>query len=301
MVIVSVRPFIERSESEGLSLGEIMIRHEMEIQEAPRKSVMDAMEKVWNVMVESIKEGVKITERSKSGMSGGDAHKILSSIKEREPFVGSLMLQATARAIAVGEYNSSMGIVVAAPTAGASGVLPAVVYTIAEKLKATKEQIIKALFCSSLIGLVCDAKASTSGSEHGCQAEIGVAAAMAAAAVVEIAGGTAKQAVNASALILKNLLGLACDPVAGLVEVPCIKRNGLVAAETIVAAEMALAGVESVIPFDDVVSAMDEIGRMMPCEIKETSEGGLANTKTGLGYKLWLRRTAARQLEKELD
>jgi len=190
-----------------------------------------------------------------------------------------------------------MGIIVASPTAGSSGVVPAVVYTAAEICEASEETILKGLFASGLIGLVCDALASTSGSEHGCQAEIGVSAAMAAAAAVEIAGGTAEEAVNAAALMLKNSLGLACDPVAGLVETPCIKRNGMMAAEALLAADMALCGVKSNIPFDEVVMAMDDIGQQMPCEIKETSEGGLAKTKTGKAFKIKLRSSGTRKLE----
>ncbi|MHA1556617.1 MAG: L-serine ammonia-lyase, iron-sulfur-dependent, subunit beta [Candidatus Heimdallarchaeota archaeon] len=274
MTIRSVEPFILQAETEGKSLGEIMIEHEMEIQEVGREEIMSAMGKIWKVMVSSINNGVKIDQRSPSGMSGGDAAKLLKNRKSKS-ITGSTIIKVVSRAIGVGEFNSSMGTIVASPTAGSSGVVPAVVYTVAEKFKASEETIVKGLFASSLIGLVCDAVASTSGSEHGCQAEIGVSAAMAAAAAVEIAGGTCKQAVNAAALMLKNSLGLACDPIAGLVE----------------------AGIESVVPFDDVVIAMDEIGRMMPCEIKETSEGGLANTKTGRGYKNWLRSSGANHLK----
>ena len=297
MVVDSVEPFLAQAEAEGKSLGQIMIEHEAAIQEVSEERVITAMKRIWNVMVNSIEKGVKITEKSPSGMSGGNAKRLLETAKKGKNLSGKTILKVTARAIGVAEFNSSMGTIVASPTAGSSGVVPAVVYTTAEVCKATEEQIIKGLFASSLVGLVCDARASTSGSEHGCQAEIGVSAAMAAAAAVEIAGGTAKEAINAAALVLKNTLGLACDPVAGLVEVPCIKRNGLLAAEAMIAADLALSGIESVIPFDDVVSAMDEIGQMMPCEIKETSEGGLANTKTGLGYKIWLKSSGARQLE----
>ncbi len=300
MTLTSVEPFILQAEAEGKSLGEIMIEHEMEIQEVSREEIMSAMGRIWKVMVSSIKNGIKIEQRSPSGMSGGDAVILLKNRKSKS-ITGSTIIKVVSRAIGVGEFNSSMGTIVASPTAGSSGVVPAVVYTVAEKLKASEETIIKGLFASSLIGLVCDAVASTSGSEHGCQAEIGVSAAMAAAAAVEIAGGTCKQAVNAAALMLKNSLGLACDPIAGLVEVPCIKRNGVMAASALVAADMSLAGIESVVPFDDVVIAMDEIGRMMPCEIKETSEGGLANTKTGRGYKNWLRSSGANQLQDASD
>lgn len=295
MTIKSVEPFLNKAKAEGKSLGEIMIEHEMEIQETSKEEITGAMSKIWKVMVNSINKGIKIEGRSPSGMSGGDAAKLLKNRKSKS-ITGSTIVKVVARAIGVGEFNSSMGTIVASPTAGSSGVVPAVVYTAAEKLKATEEAIVRGLFASSLIGLVCDAVASTSGSEHGCQAEIGVSAAMASAAAVEIAGGTCEQAINAAALMLKNSLGLACDPIAGLVEVPCIKRNGIMAASALVTADMSLAGVESVVPFDDVVKAMNEIGRMMPCEIKETSEGGLANTKTGIGYKNWLRSSGANEL-----
>jgi len=303
MTISSVVPFLNKAKEENKSLGVIMIEHEALIQETGTSEVIEGMKKIWSFMVNAIKNGVKIETESPSGMSGGNAKKLMSYLnnKKNKKLSSSTVLKVAARAIGVGEFNSSMGVIVAAPTAGSAGVVPAVVYTVAETLNASEEVIIRGLFASSLIGLVCDAKASTSGSEHGCQAEIGVAAAMAATAAVEIAGGTAEQAVNAAALVLKNSLGLACDPVAGLVEVPCIKRNGVMAVSAILAADMALAGIQSVIPFDDVVSAMDEIGHMLPCEIKETSEGGLATTKTGLGYKMWLKRSGEGQFDEEED
>ncbi|MHA1125233.1 MAG: L-serine ammonia-lyase, iron-sulfur-dependent, subunit alpha [Candidatus Heimdallarchaeota archaeon] len=300
MTIKSVEPFIEKANAEGKSLGQIMIEHEAEIQETTEDKVIAGMKRIWVVMTNSVIQGLKITERSPSGMSGGDANKLFTK-RKKTSLTGKAIVSVVARAIGVGEFNSSMGTIVASPTAGSSGVVPAVIYTTAEVCKAPEEAIIRSLFASGLIGLVCDAIASTSGSEHGCQAEIGVSAAMAACAATEIANGTPEQCINAAAIALKNCLGLACDPVAGLVEVPCIKRNGIMAAEAMVAADMALAGIESVIPFDDVVIAMDEIGRMMPCEIKETSEGGLANTKTGRGYKNWLKSSGSRQLEETLE
>jgi len=300
LTLTSVEPFIEKAKAEGKSLGQIMIEHEAEIQETTEEEVIAGMKKIWAVMTNSVHQGLKITERSPSGMSGGDANKLMNE-RKKNSLSGQTIVKVVARAIGVGEFNSSMGIIVASPTAGSSGVVPAVVYTAAEVCKASEETIIKGLFASALIGLVCDAIASTSGSEHGCQAELGVSAAMAASAATEIANGTPDQAINAAAIALKNSLGLACDPVAGLVEVPCIKRNGVMAAEAMVAADMALAGIESVIPFDDVVSAMNEIGRMMPCELKETSEGGLANTKTGRGYKIWLKSSGSRSLEETLE
>ncbi|MHA1220602.1 MAG: L-serine ammonia-lyase, iron-sulfur-dependent, subunit alpha [Candidatus Heimdallarchaeota archaeon] len=299
MTIDSVGPFIAQAKNENKSLGQIMIEHEATVQGVAPQKVIDAMKKIWLVMVNSIKQGELIIQKSPSGMSGGNAKKLLDRVKSKKMLSGPTVLKLAARGLGVGEYNTCMGTIVAAPTAGSAGVVPAVVFTAAEVCKAPEETIIRGLFASALIGLVCDAKASTSGSEHGCQAEIGVSAAMASAAAVEIAGGTAEEAVNAAALTLKNTLGLACDPVAGLVEVPCIKRNGLFGVTALVAADMSLSGIESVIPFDDVVSAMDEIGQMMPCEFKETSEGGLATTKTGRGYMNWLKSSGASQLKSD--
>jgi L-serine dehydratase len=296
MTITSVNPFLKKAKKQNKTLGQIMIEHEASIQNVSTDEVINAMKKIWKVMVNAINQGIKITERSPSGLSGGDAHRLFMRAEDEGRLSGGTILRVTARAIGVGEFNSSMGIIVAAPTAGSSGVIPAVVYTAAERCNANEEAIIRGLFASALIGLVCDAIASTSGSEHGCQAEIGVAAAMAAAAAVEIAGGSALEAVNAAALVLKNSLGLACDPIAGLVEVPCIKRNGLMAASAILAADMSICGIESVVPFDDVVSAMNEIGQLMPCSIKETSEGGLATTKIGKQYKQKLKTKAKQQL-----
>jgi L-serine dehydratase len=296
MVITSVEPFLKKANKENKTLGQIMIEHEASIQNVNPEEVMEAMRKIWIVMVNAIKQGIAITKRSPSGLSGGDANRLIQRGTDENRLSGGTILRVTARAIGVGEYNSSMGTIVAAPTAGSAGVVPSVVFTAAERCDANEEAIIRGLFASSLIGLVCDAVASTSGSEHGCQAEIGVSAAMAAAAAVEIAGGNASEAVNASALVLKNSLGLACDPIAGLVEVPCIKRNGFMAASALVAADMSMCGIKSVVPFDDVVAAMNEIGQIMPCSIKETSEGGLATTKTGKKYKKWLKDEGKRQL-----
>jgi L-serine dehydratase len=185
----------------------------------------------------------------------------------------------------VAEVNAGMGKIVAAPTAGSCGVLPAVLLTVAEELNAGEEQLIEALFAASGVGLVIAHQASVSGAQGGCQAEIGSAACMAAVAAVELAGGDPESAAHAGAIALKTLLGLVCDPVAGLVEVPCVKRNVTGAVNALVAADMALAGIKSNIPLDEVIVTMGQIGNSMPCSLKETAQGGLAITPTALKVK----------------
>jgi L-serine dehydratase len=178
-----------------------------------------------------------------------------------------------------------MGRIVAAPTAGASGVLPGVLFSLAETHQLAEDQLVEGLFTAGAVGLVIAKNASLSGAAGGCQAEIGSASAMAAAAAVELVKGSPEQALHAAAIALKNLLGLVCDPVAGLVESPCSKRNAVGTANALVAAEMALAGIESVIPFDEVVAAMYQVGRTLPLTLRETAEGGLAITPTGIKLK----------------
>jgi len=194
---------------------------------------------------------------------------------------GDLLLDAGSKAVAANEVNAAMGTICATPTAGSAGVVPGTLFAVKNKLNPTREQMIRYLFTSGAFGFVVANNASISGAAGGCQAEVGSAAAMAAAAIVEMAGGTPQQSSEAFAITMKNMLGLVCDPVAGLVEVPCVKRNAMGAANSVVAADMALAGVTSRIPCDEVISAMYEIGQSMPSALRETAKGGLAATPTG--------------------
>ena len=196
-------------------------------------------------------------------------------------FVNPSTLNAAANALAVSEVNAAMGRIVATPTAGSAGILPAVLVHALDSGRFTREQIVQSIFTASALGLVIANKASISGAAGGCQAEIGSATAMAAGTLVELAGGTPKQVGNAVGIALKNSLGLVCDPVAGLVEIPCILRNGLHAITAQAAADMALAGVASVIPPDEVIKVMHEVGQQMPESLRETGIGGLAGTPTG--------------------
>lgn len=191
------------------------------------------------------------------------------------------MLKAVAAAMAVLEVNASMGQVVAAPTAGSCGILPGVLVTLGEELHLDDDELTKALFTASAIGLIVSKNATVAGAEGGCQAETGTAAAMAAASAIELLGGSPEEVLHGAAMTFKNILGLVCDPIAGLVESPCVKRNAIGAANALISTDMALAGIKSIIPFDEVVDAMYKVGKSMPVELKETALGGLAATPTG--------------------
>ena len=221
---------------------------------------------------------------STSGLTGGDGFR-MTRYAERSPLSGSFCARAIARSLAVAEYNAAMGKIVAAHTAGSCGILPAAILTVIDEREVPEDAAVMALFTAGALGLVIANEASIAGAEGGCQAECGSAAAIAAGALVEISGGSPRMVAEACAIAVKNQLGLVCDPVAGLVEVPCVKRNagGIMCAVT--AADMALAGIKSVIPVDEVIGAMRKIGEALPASLKETAQGGLAATPTGLALK----------------
>lgn len=269
------------AKEQGISLGRLVFLKEVRDTESQESTVFERMGKNWQVMKAAVEEGLNNPRKSRGGMIGGDGHKLAAFQKKGNALSGDI-LNAVSRSLGVAELNASMGKIVAAPTAGSCGIIPGVLTMLQEKLELSDEAIVYALFAASGIGLVIAQRASLSGAQGGCQAECGSAAAMAAAAAVELAGGTPFQALDAVAISLKNNLGLVCDPVAGLVEVPCAKRNALGAANALVAADMALAGIRSVIPADEVIGAMAEIGRAMPETLRETAQGGLAKTPTGV-------------------
>ena len=248
--------------------------------EAHRGQMRMALE----AMKEAVASGLDKDMRSNSGMSGGNAYRMMDMINCGK-LEDNVFNRAAAYALATAETNACMGRIVAAPTAGASGVLPAVLIAVAEKHGIDSEKVVDALFLSGEIGLRIAKTASISGAECGCQAECGSASAMAAAGMVYLLDGSLEQSENAAALALKSLLGLVCDPVAGLVEVPCVKRNANCASIAITSANMSLAGIESVIPLDEVILAMKHIGLSMPASLKETAQGGCAATETGRRLK----------------
>ena len=270
------------AEDKDLPIHEVVIAREMHTSQRSRGDIIDEMAASWAVMQEAIAQGIKNEEKSLSGLTGGDARRLALYSEGQgvtSPYLGRAALQAAAAAVGVNEVNAVMGRIVACPTAGSCGILPAALYA-ARQRGADEERLVMALFTAAGIGMVIDQNASIAGASGGCQAECGTAASMAAGALTELAGGSPAQVGQAVALSLKNLLGLVCDPVAGLVEVPCVKRNGFAVVEAMLAADMALAGVESVIPVDEVIEAMDRIGRALPKSLRETSQGGLAVTPT---------------------
>lgn len=263
-----------------ISIAEAVQLREEQIGAMSREEVRAEMYKNLVVMRESVRIGLTDRQESISGFSGGEAE-LLHAYCDSQPYSGKIACRAVASAMAVVEVNCSMGCIVAAPTAGASGILAGVLIETARARNWSDDLMIDALFTAGAIGLMFAHNATISGAGGGCQAETGVAAAMTAAALVEAGGGTPTQAFHAAAIAIKNVLGLVCDPVAGLVESPCIKRNALGAVNAMLCADMALAGITSLIPFDEVVSAMMAVGRDIRAEYRETARGGLAATPTG--------------------
>src|SRR5690625_2812462 len=280
MMFRTVKELVEIAEAENILISEVMIRQEMEIKNKTRQEVMDEMEGNLQVMEEAIERGLKGVE-SVTGLTGGDAVLVQNYMKEKTPLSGSILLDAVSKAMGTNEVNAAMGIICATPTAGSAGCVPGVLFSVKDKLKASREDMLRFLFTTGAFGMVVANNAFISGATGGCQAEVGSAGAMAAAALVEMAGGTPQQSSHAFAMTLKNMLGLVCDPVAGLVEVPCVKRNAGGSTLAIMSADLALAGVESRIPCDEVIGAMYKIGQTMPSALRETGEGGLADTPTG--------------------
>ncbi|WP_339063408.1 L-serine ammonia-lyase, iron-sulfur-dependent, subunit alpha [Tepidibacillus marianensis] len=280
MKFTSVEQLADLAETQGKGISEIMIESEMELHERSREDVIGQMKNSLQIMKAAIEKGLQEDVKSRSGLSGGDGKRLAKYLEEGSFLSGRTILEAVSKAVATSEVNASMGTIVATPTAGSVGVLPGTIFASAKKLNSSEEEMVNALFTAGAIGLIIANNAFISGAAGGCQAEIGSATAMAAAAIVEMAGGTPTQAANALGIALKNMLGLTCDPVAGLVEVPCVKRNAMGAANAMIAADMALAGIQSVIPPDEVIETMYRIGCAMPMPLKETALGGLATTPT---------------------
>lgn len=275
------KELVEKALKLNVRVSDIVLAEEIESSGLTEGELKERMKQNYAVMQESVEQGMTGKWKSLSGLVGGDAARMEFYRLEGKSLIGDRMNRAAARAIAVAEVNAGMGRIVAAPTAGSCGVLPGVVLTVRDTLESSEDDVVMALFTSAGLGMVIADRASVSGAEGGCQAEIGSAAGMAAAATVELKGGTAEQTAHGAAMALKSFLGLVCDPVAGLVQVPCVKRNAMAAVVALTSAEMALSGIKSAIPLDEVIDAMGSIGRNMPCSLKETAQGGLAITPTG--------------------
>lgn len=261
-----------------IPISEAAVRMELEREELDRDGIMQEMQINLEVMRESIREGLEEQQTSITGLMGEDADKLMAYTDNA--VMGREMTRIVASAMAVTEVNASMGRIVAAPTAGASGILPAVLIQYGDAHDLSEEQLIAGLCNAGAIGMIIARNASIAGASGGCQAETGSAAAMAASALTELRGGTPQMCLHAAAIALKNVMGLVCDPVAGLVECPCIKRNAIGAANAVLCSDMVMAGIESIIPFDEVVTSMRNVGRMMNPDLRETARGGLAATPT---------------------
>lgn len=284
MALDSMKEIFERSALENIPFWEIVLQYDMEERQVSRQASMAKMLSTWQA-IQDAADSYTGTQRSVSGLVGGDGLKMRLYARRGESIGGEFMDEVIVQAISMAESNACMRRIVAAPTAGSCGVVPAVLLPLCEREHYTQHELLEALYVASGIGAVIAYRASISGAAGGCQAEIGTASAMAAGALVSLRGGTNEQIGHAVAMALKNLMGLVCDPVAGLVEVPCVKRNVIGAVNAISAADMALAGIESRIPVDEVIDAMGEVGRRMPVEFRETALGGLAATPTGKAVK----------------
>lgn len=284
MALDSMKEIFERSARENIPFWEIVLQYDMEERQVSRQASMAKMLSTWQA-IQDAADSYTGTQRSVSGLVGGDGLKMRLYARRGESIGGEFMDEVIVQAISMTESNACMRRIVAAPTAGSCGVVPAVLLPLCEREHYTQHELLEALYVASGIGAVIAYRASISGAAGGCQAEIGTASAMAAGALVSLRGGTNEQIGHAVAMALKNLMGLVCDPVAGLVEVPCVKRNVIGAVNAISAADMALAGIESRIPVDEVIDAMGEVGRRMPVEFRETALGGLAATPTGKAVK----------------
>ena len=284
MALDSMQEIFEKAAAEQIPFWKVVLETDVEQRQVTEEQSMEKMGLTWQAMLESVTT-YQGEERSRSGLVGGDGAKMRRYAESGSGLCGAYLREVVTTALSVGESNACMRKIVAAPTAGACGVLPAVLVPLYQAGMVSEEQIIQALYTASGIGAVISYRACIAGAAGGCQAEIGTASAMAAGALASIQGGTAAQIGHAVAMALKNLLGLVCDPVAGLVEVPCVKRNVVGAVNAVSCADMAMAGIESRIPVDEVIDCMGDVGRRIPMELRETALGGLAVTPTGRAIK----------------
>lgn len=281
-----IKEIVADAEKTGKPISELIVEQECKLSGLSR-------EKVWNKMKYNLKTMRAAVSKgstgngvfSHTGLTGGEAIKIKKYREKGRTLSGDFMMEAVQNAVATNEVNAAMGVICATPTAGSSGTLPGILFMLEKKLDLNEEQMVQFLFTAGGIGLIIGNNAEIAGATGGCQAEVGSASAMGAAAAVEIAGGTPEESAQALAIAISNLLGLVCDPIAGLVEVPCVKRNAIGAGNALIAADMALAGCTSVIPADECIEAMKKVGHQMPVSLRETGIGGLAGTSTGQAIK----------------
>ena len=290
MALDSMQEIFDKIQEGQKPFWQVVRDTDVEERQVTAEASTQKMHATWRAMVESV-DTYRADRRSVSGLVGGDAQKMWDYAAGQETLCGPYLQEVIATALCVAESNACMHRIVAAPTAGACGVLPAVLVPLYRRGNVDEDAIVRALYVAAGIGAVIGYRASIAGASGGCQAEVGTAAAMGAGALVDLRGGTPEQIGHAVAMALKNLLGLVCDPVAGLVEVPCVKRNVIGAVNAVSAADMALAGIESRVPVDQVIDCMGDVGRRMPVEVRETALGGLAATPFGQSVKAKLEQT----------
>lgn len=285
MDFTTAEELLEICNKNGQTIAEAMHLREVVYGDLDSDAVDLKMKNSLRIMRESAHRPIKEIVRSMGGMIGGEASKLEKRREEGKSICGNVLTKALIYSQAVLEVNASMGVIVAAPTAGSAGVLPAVLFALEEEFNLTEKQLLDGMFTAGAIGYLLMKNASVSGAEAGCQAEIGSAAAMAAAAAVEMMGGTPEQCLNAASITISNMLGLVCDPIAGLVEMPCQSRNAAGASNALTSAEMALAGIKAAVPFTEMAAAMYRVGKGLPNELRETALGGCAATPTGCALK----------------
>ena len=265
-------------EEKNLPISEIMRLREIELGETTAETVKERMSRVLEIMKDAARSPIEKPVKSMGGLIGGEARKLSIHAQNSQGLCGDLLQRAITYAMATLETNASMGLIVASPTAGSAGIVPGLMLAMQEHYHFSDAQIIQALFNASAIGYLAMRNATVAGAVGGCQAEVGVASAMAASAAVELMGGTPKECTYAASTVLMNMLGLVCDPVGGLVEYPCQNRNAAGVANAIIAAEMALAGIPQLIPLDEMIQTMFTVGKKLPAELRETAMGGCATT-----------------------
>ncbi len=277
----SAKEWLENAQAMQATLSATYMEEQSNKLGRTKEELLGEMEKRWMIMANSAQKGLHGALNPLGGIIGGEAFKMREFRKKRKSYSGSSLVNAMAYAFSTSEYNASMGKICAAPTAGSAGILPAAILSAQEQHEFSDEACMHALFTAGGIGELIAKTATVSGAEGGCQAECGSAAAMAAGALVELSGGSPEMVFHAAAIALKNVMGLVCDPIAGLVEAPCSKRNASGVVNAMISADMALAGIESIIPLDEVILAMKDVGDRMDPDLRETGKGGVAATPTG--------------------
>ena len=278
MKTTTAREMLQCVRETGLSLPEVMLRREWELNETPRETVYEKLGTAYRIMREAVEDSLREPHRTMGGLIGGEAIRLRELREQGKNLCGETVSRAVCYAMGVLEVSASMGLIVAAPTAGASGVLPGVLIALQQRCDLPEQAMLDALLTASAVGAVVAENAGISGAAGGCQAEVGTASAMAAAAAVQLMDGSPEQCFTAAGFAIQNLLGLVCDPIAGLVEAPCQARNAVGASNALVSAELALAGIRGAVPFDEVVDAMRQVGHSLPESLRETALGGIAAT-----------------------